>query len=717
MKRKITLSKKLSLTALALSLFSASLVHAQETFTIEAESGSVSYASVSNNWPAFSGSNGLGRLNAAYGSFAQYELLGVQNEGTFDLAINYSTMNTRYLYVKINDQISTVITFDDYTGGWYGEDGVDEEGNPVPGIKTKTIQVYLEKGDNLVEIGAFEGISQDGVMTESPNIDKLTFTTSATQIAKPADQISPIIYEAEDANTLNGNSKVNSFAIFSGGKGVGDSRSSDDSYFRFNSIVAPEEGTYDLAIYYTTMSQRSLYAKVNDQAKTITKCTQLTKSWGDTPSDDPNVPSVFKKTIQVYLEQGANKLEIGAYDGWGPNIDKIELVKSGYPIAKPGLEIFAYPFDYTDNALEFTESIPTSSDNLKKLTDNDEYTTYQVTGVNSASIIAKLKYPTCLTGYAVASAKGSSASIDDWTVEYSTDGSTWTVMQTVQNTQKGILNIYKVDNAPNAATPISAQYYRLTATGNGNVEVGEWQLYGVPYITAEKNFPDEVTSLSGSLNASDDGFNRGGTWNEVFENAIDKKANTKYTVVGKTTFWLQYELYGEPEQVASYSLSIPATADYNGRNPKSWKLSAYDEETGNWVVLDTVAGVTFPVTGSTIVRNLATPATSIVYKLDVTANNGQDDVHLSQWQLFSGYEIPLSIINKGIDVNDVAVYTAKNNIIITSSADKLMKYDVYNLLGKKVISGKMTDSRTEISVPAGLYIVRVNNYSTKVIVK
>lgn len=725
-KNFIQLSKSIALSGV-FGLASILSLSAQTNISIEAESaeGAHYYAKISNELQGFSGGAGLVELKSYYGSRAQFEV-NVPQEGTYDLTIHYATMNIRHAYVKINDQIAQIVKFDALTGGWNGEPGeVENEAGEMelrPGIETKVVQIYLEAGENLLEIGAFEAFSEseNALYGEAPNIDKFVITNSTSTIEKPVDQ-NNIKLMAADADKLNGNAKIGvNMVAYEDSKGVVDMRSSDKSYFKFNTVNVSEAGTYDVALYYTTMNNRYGYLKINNQEKNILYFNHTTQTWGGDIPDDTSKPAVFKKTVQVYFEKGANSLEMGAYDGWAPNIERLEIVKSSLKLEKPGFDILSYKFDYTDNVgFEATESVKTNEENLKKLFDNDEYTYYVLTGASTATIQAKTAYPIVLTGYSVASAFGDSENTDEWLVEYSLDeGTTWKPVLKRNNTLIGNYNLINTEYSPLAEAVIASQYFRLTAKGTSNVTIGEWQLFGVPYITAEENFPHNVLNNVDNLMASDDGFNRGGAWNEVYENSIDLNARTKYTVVDKNAFDLTYEFDGEPVEVKSYSLSIPYERDLMGRNPNKWTLLGFSDEEGDWITLHEVKMVEFPTPGSTLMFNLEKPIPCLAYQLAITSTAGDNTIHLLQWQMFEEIQLDggvSSIDNNKTDV-EISVTGKTGAIAIQTDVDNI-DYTVYSLMGQSVAKGKCFSGLTEINVSAGVYVVKVDQSIKKVIVR
>ncbi len=724
MKTKITMIEKLR-NALFLLLAVCSFVQlSAQTFEAESFAGSL-YAEVKDA-ELFSGGKFI-TLNAAYGSYVQY-VVTVTNAGTYDFAIDYATMNIRRMYIQVENYMPIIAEFDVLTGSWDGSMGEDEDGNPLEGIKTKTIQVYLNQGENTIEIGAFDAPEE----SFAPNFDKFTITPSAVSIPVPTTLPTSIVKEAESATVVSAN--VKDAECYSGGKGVFDVSASSELIFE--NINVASEGVYDLTVYYTTFQGRNLQAKANNYEKTIVKCKINLPYWTcpEEGKEDEHLsdthPIILKKTAQIYLKAGNNKVSIGGYKSHGPNIDKIEIVKSGYVMDEPEYEVLSSVFDYTDNVLNFktdiTELQITDSTNLSYLIDNNEYTTYVVNGVSSTQIVAKLAYPIILTGYAVAGTlNGSNDLLDDWIVESSQNGSSWTTVSSTQTTNSGFFRKVTTGHKFDNENTVSAQYYRLTATGNNKVEVGEWQLFGSPYLSAEQHFPEDglmknvdFENILSSAMGDPDGFNRG-TWNEVFENVFDKKLNTTYTVVDQKNFYIQFET-PDPIELKSYSLT--GRFDFVNRNPSKWKLEAYEPVSGDWSVLDSREDILFPTEGSTLMFNIQDPIKTILYKLSVEDTAGDGTSNLVQWQMFEdwfGINRPIITSNNQIFApnSDIKVFSQKGKILIRSEKEKSLYYTVFGLNGQVVKKGISNLGLTSVDINNGLYIVRVGDKVEKILVK
>jgi hypothetical protein len=726
MKAKITYYSvcKNLLIGLGLLLCAAQL-NAQ---TFEAEDYTESAYSGTNTSEHFSGGVAV-TLRASYGAYVGYAVT-VAAAGTYDIAIDYATMNTRRVFIKVDEQTPTVVEFDDYTGGWDGSDGTDEEGETVAGIKTKTAQIYLNAGENFIQIGAFDTANQ----TDSPNIDKFTISPSSLSIAEPANQPAPLVLEAENATTIVGNKQA--LTCYSGGQGVLSMNAGSEGRLVFENVNVTEAGTYDLTVFYTSAEGRKLYSKVNAQGKAVIDCSSTTDYW-ECPAEDQepvNAPVVLKKTSQIYLKQGNNTLVVGAHGGWAPNVDKIELQKSFLEITEPEPEPVAAIFDFTDNVEafpnDFTEQRPTDSKNLFRLVDNNEFTNYIVPDVSQTQVSVKLASPIVLSGYAIACSYENPVSLDDWVVEYSTDGNTWNETASAVETVNANYKKVRTGYSPNDETVVSAQYFRLTATGNTKVEIGEWQLFGLPYVSDEQNFPnDNLTEAISWENiqsyavANEDGFDRGGSWNEVYENVFDKSAKTKYTVVGNKTFWIELEL-PDPAALESYALSVHYTTEYSSRNPSKWSLEGYSATINDWVILDKREEIKFPEYGSTLAFSIPEPDLCYMYRLSVEDNCGAGDVHLCQWQMFDKKlwidefdpeeTATKEVLNKK---TSLPVYSGTGKIILHAGENKALPYQVYNTVGQMITKGVCRPGINEIPVSQGIYIVRASGSAAKIIVK
>lgn len=734
MKKRFTLKPSLKSAALMLGAFAFPLIaNAEEPWKWESEAENASemvYCQVSQaTADGNEVSNGafVSEMSVGKDSRLGWVVTDVPAPGMYDLTISYISMQERFLLVKIADRDPIVVDCRETSGGWDGTPSTEEgeDGSVInhPGVVQKTITVYIPyAGDNDLVIKAFDGISEtEGKsMSFAPNLDKVTIVPSSAALVEAPEEMESIEIEAETCPNLSGTAKLmdGNTQTYSGNAGI-TLASAGRAIF---TISVPETGAYALYINYTTMQKRWIYVKANAQPKQYVEFAETTTSWGDAESDDPSRPTIYKKAVLLYLEAGENTIMLNSYNGPtsehsdSPNMDKIELVKVQADLEDPGYETIAYAFDYTDMA--GTTITSEQTDQLTALYDNDERTSVKL-NVKEATFMAKLPYPLMLTGYGIASPNN----MENWKIEGSSDGQAWNEIGSVGVSIDGVYQKHNVLFDREDAT--AYQYFRLVAKGEENLEVAEWQLFGSPFISAERPLPADLFKGDATeLTASENGWNAAEEGGEKYQNVLDGKLTTKFTADGDTKkptvnnpLWLQYQFdleYPDGIQALSYSLTMPW--ELSDRDPKNWALYGYSVESGDWETLDVRENQAFPTVSSTMVFNISKPMMCFGYRLEITSNNGSNDnTHLTAWQLFAEEQVNSVAIHE-VHADDVIsqVYAVGNKIMI--KADKRTVYSIYGLSGQKVREGVVDTSAEEV-VPAGFYIVTVNGVATKVMTR
>lgn len=191
-------------------------------------------------------------------------------------------------------------------------------------------------------------------------------------------------------------------------------------------------------------------------------------------------------------------------------------------------EVNSYPFDFTDIAKEIKEEHTTTSSNLSLLFDNNEHTIYKLEGVSLTRIAITLEHPISLAGYTLAVPQGKTT--DEWLVEYSLSGRVWYPVTVSEKSTQGVLEIYT------SANTVKSKYYRLTAKGTSNIEIGEWQIMGIPHIDDKQQFPQDITDEKTLIIPSSIGFDpvRNNIPHEqtyIFSVGIDIHKNAKKIVL------------------------------------------------------------------------------------------------------------------------------------------------------------------------------------------
>ena len=104
----------------------------------------------------------------------------VPETGAYALYIDYTTMQTRWIYVKVNAQPKQYLEFSEKTPTW-GREESDDSSRPT--IYKKAVLLYLEKGENTVMLNSYSGATSEH--SDSPNMDKMTIIKVDAAISDP----------------------------------------------------------------------------------------------------------------------------------------------------------------------------------------------------------------------------------------------------------------------------------------------------------------------------------------------------------------------------------------------------------------------------------------------------------------------------------------------------------------------------------------------------
>lgn len=670
-------------------LFWLPVVNAQDIIkTLEAEAGRLVLPAKVKSVNGYSGDAYVGDNDP--GSSITFDNVEIAQEGTYEIKTYYTSMQLRSIAVKSNDYAEAISTIVKATQDWN-----------APPTGTMSTYIYLNKGINTIKITPYPA-GEGG-----PNMDKFEILTTTVTIPKPG--TFPILLEAETAR-LFGDLKVKptdgtTKSGLSGGKYIGDFNLSAKSYLQFVDVQIPEEGTYELKVF-SMGSGRKLAIKVNQYEKTVIT-TKNSPDWNDAPTSEVST--------LIYMDKGKNRIIMSLQNDNGPNLDKFEIHQTNQTIPKPKAVKVSFVSSHADEA-EITAQY--NNETLVNLTDNSEYTFYKAPGVTSTQLIAKCKQPVLLTGYLLSAGIDEKADVSQWTMESSVDGTIWKSVTPNSSVNLSGAFLYSVNKSAANAASECAQYYRLTAKGTTDVEVAEWQLFGVPYLENNdgKNFPQDITEgidIQSKVTAFPTGASGAG-WSEEFYNLFDRNLNHKYYMSGAKQYYVQIDL-DKKYQLDAYTLT---SADaYPDRDPGKWTLSGYDDETG-WTELDRRTEFTFPCRYATMKFNVASQMGYSKFLLDVENNNGSSDSQLLKWQLF-GKEFISSGVKTPVAAN-CTIWSEHGKINISSANELPVSYRIFNLSGILVARGSLSGSRKSIELTPGVYVLTLSdargNYNSKVIV-
>ncbi len=698
MKKNFISKKVFSLLAIGVLLTSYSF--AQTNIVIEAEDADVFHFATISDRSGFSSTKGVD-MRSANNGYVRYDV-NVPTEGTYNIDIAYATMQIRLCYLRVNNQKPSLLVFDDFTTDWNISD------------KSKSVLVYLEAGNNILELGAYEY----GTMQYAPVIDKLTITNSAETICQPTNRITPIVVEAESNNTSlkTGNATevvaFNGFASGSGAK-VGDGEQNRGS-LTYENISVPEAGTYDITWYYASMQTRGLYIKVNNQKPIKSVMLETSNSWGDsTPADvagengenahSSDAPRTLSKTEQIYLEAGNNTIVLASLSDPladnGPNLDRF-VIKSSPKIVAKKPELFkAYASDYTDIRIRTIESVATSDENLKRLFDNNENTFYA--SAVPVQIEIELPYPVIVQSYGLAvgeSYDATNVTIERWHNENWLTISEATELRSPNNGQNDVTQ-------PEVSTGAMREYttwlgtnnkdragtkYRISFAGS-NISVGEFQINGFPYAGPDDYyFPIDLTrdvnaNLLGAWSWDQKGWGADTNTGIGSEGVVflwDRQVGSRWTAESGKAY-VEFN-FNTATQINSYSIITREGAGDRGRNPRNWTLRGYTSDSDNTgVELDFQYGVDWNRLQETksVDRNqnmifvIANPGTYKRYRINFTQSlNSSGNVHAKEIQFLANVapvdKYPTVVTLAASDIEDAS---AQLNSTLTTRADVIVE--------------------------------------------
>ena len=502
--------------------------------------------------------------------------------------------------------------------------------------------------------------------------------------------------EAENA-VLTLPSKIKRVNGYSNNAYVGDNDAG--SAIVFNNVHMEREGTYEFRTYYTSMHIRSIAIYSGYYPAIISTCPIETEDW--------NRPPVGVMVTYIYLNAGNNTLKITPHNGGGPNVDKFEIIETSVSMTRPEPLKLAYAYDLTDDAVITTNA---TTDNLDYLTDNDESTVYSF-NTSSAEITINCDMPYLLTGYFLSAGLESSQNVKNWKLEYSTDGNTYSTVYPTQIDELENGALFHISRNSHSDKHASAQHYRLTAYGG---KIGEIQLFGIPYLSNadNKNFPLDLTQgLSVQSNTLGDplGVYQYGSFDERYYNLFDRDMSQKYYWGNASSFWVDVEL--EQANVLNY-YTLTSCQDYPERDPKSWVVEGFD---GDWEIVSEVSNFEFPTRYACMKFYVESNKAYKGYRLRVTQNNGSEAFQLLKWQLFGGGASSVTTTEE----DKSFVYSLKNEIRIKPEGKG--EFQIFNLSGRLVVSGKTDTQELRLPLEQGLYIVKLiaagKNKVEKVIVR
>lgn len=124
----------------------------------------------------------------------------VPEAGAYALYIDYTTMQTRWIYVKVNAQPKQYLEFAEKTPSWGSEESDDPN---RPTIYKKAVLLYLEKGENTIMLNSYTGATSEH--SDSPNMDKMTLIKVDAEITDPGYETVAYSFDYTDMAEITSN--------------------------------------------------------------------------------------------------------------------------------------------------------------------------------------------------------------------------------------------------------------------------------------------------------------------------------------------------------------------------------------------------------------------------------------------------------------------------------------------------------------------------------
>jgi hypothetical protein len=203
--------------------------------------------------------------------------------------------------------------------------------------------------------------------------------------------------------------------------------------------------------------------------------------------------------------------------------------------------------------------------------------------------------------------------------------------------------------------------------------------------------------------------------NAYFEyNGSNSYAHNSYQAVRFNKSGDRYIYMLEDKENGMGTLSLWARAWGSDSNDCVLKLSTSADEGTTWTEITTI---TVKAAGSS---NAYAEYTASIFqpgnqRLKIEQTSGSrcmiDDIAISDMNV-SGVEL----VNSTLDYHSWDAYPVGNCLVIENK-DAANNFRVYSLDGKQVFNGKLKVGNRSLQLPAGLYVVAVNDFSRRVLVK
>ena len=204
---------------------------------------------------------------------------------------------------------------------------------------------------------------------------------------------------------------------------------------------------------------------------------------------------------------------------------------------------------------------------------------------------------------------------------------------------------YTVKRATTSGGPYSSVASGVTGSSYTDTTVtnGTTYYYVVSAVNSAGESPnspeDAATPRAPMWNVTFGGTATATVATEAAGKAFDSNSATMWFAGGSGGVGaLQYD-FGAGRAPAIKHYTITSARDKPERDPKDWQFQGSNDGT-NWTTLDTQSGQTFPLRCYEMEYALAKPAAYRYFRLNITANNGDNDLQIADIKLLSDAPMP-----------------------------------------------------------------------------
>lgn len=484
-------------------------------------------------------------------------------------------------------------------------------------------------------------------------------------------------------------------------------------------------GVYDLKMYYMIKAAAAqigtkIGVRVNNQLIRGTEVTVFTDA------DNSVTPATI--TFPVYLDAGINLIRIGKNGSWStgytPNFDYFELYTSEATLEKPAddteaniansLTPFIEAGDFTKVPGIFRVTVAGGNATAANLIDNDPTTEFVS---NNAVDTIVISYPSTLCTFMLRGIAATNPYVVISGIERSNDSITWdangfrshALFDLNKTVAYSTVSVWAASTDPAIATLYQGyKYYRFTVKKpewESQLKIGDLKICG-----SLQSYVDLTETTNGSYSIEVTGTPDGSGVVNAFDNSVSSKCS-----YSTSSFKISYTF---TEFAKANAYLITNAGGPNARDAKDWIFEG-SEDGIDYEQLDSVAGFVWAnQKRATYLAKIQNPKIYKSYRLRVKAKQGTDTyLHIGELQVFGELKSSLTTDVPSTDHHDLNfnVYGADNQIVI-KSVDPT-SYQIFDVSGKLVKSGRTNTSELSIPVTKGLYLVKTTESVTKVIVK